>query len=560
MGRTEHPIRRCRSAAIGGLALALFAAVLDYRAEAGALAAAPPPSVRGRVTDEQGMPLAGATVRPISMEEFRDGAWVRAPNPGTWTPCTTDKDGWFTLPFGGPNVRYDLEIQKPGFAPTVLRGGRAEQPPPINLASQAEASAGPAGAPPAPRNGLVSNVWVDTDLRQVLQDISSQTGTAVLADATAQGVLSMAVKDMPLEECLERVCAPAGLSFIRIKDYYLVGRADPGTELFRKLAGFQRVKLQHVTADDVKGMLPQTLDRYVSYDKTNGAVLVNAPPGIQERVLSAIQMIDRPSRQVAVEAIVFELSEEGSKQLGLDWQYKNASTAARTLGLIGTVTFDAASDIATYVDVTLRAILQDLKGQVLANPRIVVQNGKKAEIFVGQEKYYSLLSGYTANPYFHLESIKAGVTLDVTPYIGDQGQITLDIKSEVSDVITDWSRDPNDNGTNPTGTSLPLVTRRQAKTTVGIKDGSTVIIGGLLQDQHRKVVEKVPLLGDVPLLGLAFRNIRATREQKEIVVLITAHLVTEGTQTVEADVTASLQQQYVSPLDAIKTSALGDPQ
>ena len=558
MGRTGYPKRRSCAAAIGGLAIAFLAAALDCRPEAGALAAAPPPSVRGRVTDEQGAPLAGATVRPISMEEFRDGAWVCVPNPGTWALCTTDKDGWFTLPFGGQNVRYDLQIEKPGFAPMLLRGGRAEQSPTMNLASQVAAPADSADAPPAPRSGLVSNVWVDTDLRQVLQDISSQTGIAVLADTTAQGVLSMAVKDMPLEECLERVCAPGGLSFMRVKDYYLVGRADPGTEMFRKLAGLQRVKLQHVTADEVKGMLPQTLEKYVSYDKTNGVVLVNAPPGIQERVLGAIQMIDRPSRQVAVEAIVFELSEEGSKQLGLDWQYKNASITARTQSLIGTVTFDAASDIAAYVDVTLRAILQDLKGQVLANPRIVVQNGKKAEIFVGQEKYYSLLSGYTANPYFHLESIKAGVTLDVTPYIGDQGQITLDIKSEVSDVITDWSREPSENGTNVTGSSLPLVTRRQAKTTVGIKDGSTVIIGGLLQDQHRKVVEKVPLLGDVPLLGLAFRSVRASKEQKEIVVLITAHLITEGAQPAQADVTSALQQQYVSPLDAIRTHALGD--
>jgi len=557
MSRTGSPKRRSCAVAISLFAIGVLAAAFDCRPGAGALAAAPSASVRGRVTDEQGMPLEGATVRPTGMEELREDGWVRVPNPGTWAPSVTDKEGWFTLPVSGPNVRYDLCLDKPGFGQMALRGVRAGQSPAPNPASQAASPAGPAGAPPKPQSGLVTNIWVDTDLRQALQDIAAQTGTTVLADPTAQGVISMSVKDMPLEECLERICAPGGLSFVRVKDYYLVGRAEPGTEMFRRLAGLQRVKLRHATSDEVKGMLPQTLDRYVSYDKANGAVLVNAPPGMQERVLNTIQIIDRPNRQVAVEAIVFELSEEGSKQLGLDWQYKNASLAAKTQSLIGTVTYDASSDIAAYVDITLRAILQDLKGQVLANPRIVVQNGKKAEIFVGQEKYYSLLSGYAANPYFHLESIKAGVTLEVTPYIGDQGQVTLDIKSEVSDVITDWSREP-DNGNNPSSGSLPLVTRRQAKTTVGMKDGSTVIIGGLLQDQHRKVVEKVPLLGDIPLLGMAFRDVRARKEQKEIVVLITAHLITDDAKSALPDMATQIQQQYVSPLDAIRTHALGE--
>jgi len=296
-------------------------------------------------------------------------------------------------------------------------------------------------------------------------------------------------------------------------------------------------------------MLPASLASYVTYDKPNGAVLVTAPEGPQQRVLEALKLIDQPSLQVVVEAVVFELTEEGSKQLGLNWQYQRAHLAGRLENLVGTVTYDAGSDLATYVEVILRAILQDRKGSILANPRILVVNGAEAEIFVGQEKYFSMLNGQSSNPYYRLESIKAGVVLKVLPYIGESGQITLGLEPEVSDVVADRdSESVNNDGT--VIPPLPVVTRRRAKTVVNIRDGQTVVIGGLLRDHHRLTVDKVPLLGDIPVLGAAFRGVRERKEQQEVVILITTHLVDQR-QEAAASVAARLEQRYVSPLDAI---------
>jgi len=408
----------------------------------------------------------------------------------------------------------------------------------------------PAGGQADPSGPRVSNVWVEMDLREVLQDVATQTGVPVIADQTVQGVVSLAVKDMPLEECLERVCAAGGYSFARVRDYYIVGRADASSPLFERLADMRRVQLRHATADQVKGMLPANLAPYVTYDKTNGVVLVTAPPGPARRVLDAIALVDMPSQQVAVEAVVFELSEEGSKRLGLDWQYQNADMAGQVENLVGTITFDASADIATYVNVSLRAILQDGKGRVLANPRLVTMDGRDAEIFVGQEKYFTILSGPGANPYFRLESIKAGVTLKITPHIGEGGQIALDFEPEVSDVVSDWMRDDVEIP-ELRGTTLPVVTRRRAKTSVAIRDGQTIVIGGLLREQHRQMIDKVPLLGDIPLLGLAFRKVRDWREQQEVVILITTHVVSDARQSGAPDVATPLEEGYLSPLDPI---------
>lgn len=367
-----------------------------------------------------------------------------------------------------------------------------------------------------PKPQTVTNLWVEADLREVLQDISAQTGTTIIADQTVQGIVSLAAKDMPLEECLQRLCDSGDYHFLRVKDYYIVGRAQPGTALFRRLAGMHCVKLQHASTDQVKVLLPSTLARYVTYDKVNGVMMVVAPEDIRRRILDAISLVDVPRKQVAVEAVVFELSEAGAKQLGLDWQYQNAGLSLGTENLVGTITYDEASDAAVYVDIMLRAIVQDQKGQVLANPRIIALNGQEAEIFVGQEKYFSLLSGHAAYPYYRLESIESGVTLKVTPHIGDDGQIVLDLASEVSDAVKDWTRELAENGNGNNNSSLPVVTRRRAQTSVAIRDGQTVVIGGLLLEHRRTMTEKVPLLGDMPLVGPVFQKEATLRNRRKL--------------------------------------------
>jgi type II secretory pathway component GspD/PulD (secretin) len=418
------------------------------------------------------------------------------------------------------------------------------------------AFASPASQPAEQR--LVTNIWVDTDVRQVVQDIASQTETVILSDPTVQGMVSMSVKDMPLEECLERVCASGGYSYAQVKDYYVIGKADPGSPLFQQMAEPLRIRLSFVTADQVKALLHASLAPYVTFDKAGGAVVVTAPEPARKRVQDAIRVIDQPNAQVAIEAVVFELSEAGSKQLGLDWQFATSHVAAASIGLLGAFTYDSESDVGTLVDVTLRAIVETGKGQVLANPRILVMHNTEAEIFVGQDRYFTLLSGQASNPYYTLQSIKAGVTLRVLPYIGTDGRITLELEPEVSDVVAEPTRGM---GLYPEGNNLaplPVVTRRHAKTAVNVRDGQTVLLGGLLMEQHRSVIDKVPLLGDIPGAGAPFRNVRTQKDQEEVVIMITAHVV-NGPGPEEDNVAARLEQHYVSPLDAIAMIAGGAP-
>lgn len=411
-----------------------------------------------------------------------------------------------------------------------------------------------AGAVSRPR--LVTNIWIDTDIRQVLLDISSQTDTMILCDASVQALVSMSVKDMPLEECLERVCAVGGFNFVKIKDYYVVAKADPSAPLFQQMAEPYRVTTSYATVDQVRSLLHSSLQGYVTCDKSSGALVITAPESIRNRILDTIKIVDQPSPQVAIEAIVFELTEAGSKQLGLDWQFEKNHVALGGNNLIGTFTYDAASDVGTFVDVTLRAIVETGKGQVLANPRVFVMNNTQAEIFVGQEKYYSLLNGQASNPYYTLQPIKAGVTLKVLPNVGKDGRIMLDLEPEVSDVKTDTSAASSTDNKGVYTAPMPVVTRRHARTVVHVEDGQTVVIGGLLMEQSRSLIDKVPAAGDIPVLGAPFRNVHTERLQTEVVILITAHTV-DVSQADHETLAARLEHQYVTPLDALAAPAGG---
>jgi general secretion pathway protein D len=454
-----------------------------------------------------------------------------------------------------PNQRLFRGFLVPALLLTALAARAPGQSAPAPAPSPA-----PAATAPAAKSKLVTNVWVDMDIRQVVQDVASETDTVILCDQSVQGIVSMSVKDMPLTDCLERICAAGGYSYTQVKDYFLIGKAEPGSALFQRLSEPQRVKLTYVTAEQVRMLLHPSLIPYMTFDKVGGTVIVTAPQPLRSKILGSLAQLDQPNPQVAIDAVVFELTEDGSKQLALDWQFKAGQLMMGSDNLMQTLTYNAGTDMATYVQATLKAIVETRKGQVLANPRVLVMNNTDAEIFVGQEKYFTLLSGQASNPYYTLQSIKAGVTLKVSPSIGQDGQITLGLEPEVSDVVADESMTGAaaslaDGSTAP----FPVVTRRRAKTVVGTRDGETIMIGGLLRDQHRQVIDKVPGIGDIPLLGAIFRKVTDTVERQEVVLLITVHLV-DPKRTGADRLTSRLLQRYVTPLDGInQLTALPPP-
>jgi type II secretory pathway component HofQ len=287
---------------------------------------------------------------------------------------------------------------------------------------------------------LVTNVFYETDVREALSAISAQTGINIVADQTVYGFLSLELVDVPFEEALRRVLSPFGLTFRKMPGYYLVGAAYPDNPSFALLSVTERIVPNYIKAEDVPLLLSKFFDPFIKVDANANILTVTASPEIIQRVKQELATIDVPPRQVMVEALVTELSNDAKKSLGIDAGFIGAKAGGDTLSIFAPVgdLLDNTLGIGIFKPnaeahgwrgqfaATLRALVQDGKISIRANPRVATVEGQKAHIVIGKEQYY-VIATQSASLYYYgqLERIPFGVSLDIVPYVSDNGEITV---------------------------------------------------------------------------------------------------------------------------------------
>ncbi len=274
----------------------------------------------------------------------------------------------------------------------------------------------------------------------------------------------------------------------------------------------------------------------IQADEDTNALIITAPPDEMRNILAVIEQLDIRRAQVLVEAIIAELSENNSQSLGVnfavDGSDSNRPVALTNLGgqtqqLAAQVASQGTSGLATGLQLAvgrfgeggidfgflLSAIASDSDNNILSTPTLVTLDNQEAEIIVGQNVPFvtgTQLSASNNNPFQTIERQDIGISLRVRPQINEGNNIRMDIEQEVSDVST----------TSVTGASDITTNRRAIRTTVLVEDGQTLVLGGLLDDQNSFSREKVPVLGDIPLLGNLFRFKTSTREKTNLMVFM----------------------------------------
>ncbi len=400
----------------------------------------------------------------------------------------------------------------------------------VILCSQVSGVALAAESPSAPdaEGPLIANVWVDVPLREVLRDVSMQAGvTIAVGPSVPDELVSLEAKEIPLQQCLQKVTAGQGLEIHRIEEgLYVVGSANPGTPSFAQFAESRRVSLKYITSGHLTRCLPRDLQSYVSSGERKTEVVIFATPGKMKRVLEIIEQIDIPRRQVVLAVLVVELSQEADREFGLDWERSGPDTLLSLKNLTGTVRYTSIKerDFRTLA-MTLNMLIRDGSATVRSRPRVATLNGEQATIDVSLEEYFTIVTDASGtNLRTRLQVVKSGVVLKMTPQIGDDGDITVSVSTEVSDVATRRNND-EDNGIAGT---LPIIRRRKAQTRVRVKDGDAIVIGGLIESQKREEVRRVPILGSIPLLCVLFRSTREIEVQKEVLIFIAPRLILSG--------------------------------
>lgn len=399
------------------------------------------------------------------------------------------------LPTGSPIKEVKIQkVKTPEKAPDKPQ----EKPKPVETPA----------APIVVNPDHISNVFQDSDLKQSLGDLSAAAGIAIIPDDSVTGTVTATLKDVPIEQALNIVLAPGGYTWVKGDGYYLVGKAEPTSPNFLRFAKTKIYKTSYLSPERITSLLPTAMSAYVKSAAGERSLTITASPETINRIMCDVKMLDQPAPKIILEALVTEVTDEVLDQYNLSFIWKKFGMSSSEDSSSFTYTQASANDLVTIKNLVGKGL-----AEVRANPRVITLEGKEASVEVAQENYFQVVTGPSSYPYTTVQQIKTGISLKMTPMISEDGQITVALNPEVSDAI----------GSGNNG--LPINTVRRANTTVRVKDGETIVIGGMSYTNIRKKSNKVPLLGDIPLLGQVFTFHNNDTRKTEVVIMITPHIV-----------------------------------
>jgi type II secretory pathway component GspD/PulD (secretin) len=273
-------------------------------------------------------------------------------------------------------------------------------------------------------------------------------------------------------------------------------------------------RMQNMQAQTASGLLPNFLYSYVKVNPEQNAVVVTAPSEMLAKIGADLQKMDIPPPQILIEAIAVELTDTKDVDIGLRLGSPTNNSFSSIDTPAGVITYNTIGTLPRAFEVNLRALELSGKARVRARPRLAVVNGRTANIFIGAQRFIRTEFNSFGQTQTRIQPVDVGVKLLVTPLTGGNGEITTRIAPEVSN-ITELDLQ----------TGLPVLSTRRADTTVRVKDGETIAIGGLTLSQEQRADGKIPVLGDIPLVGNLFRSKSRNIVQTELVIFITPRIL-----------------------------------
>lgn len=419
-------------------------------------------------------------------------------------PVKTDEQEIKTTPQTGPKV--NSQQVGPGGKTAPVNEGPGKDPKESGGTAPANGFGAAAQTP-----GFVTNVYTEASLRAVFNEVGAIAGVQIIADSSVPDTaVTIEFKNEPIDAVVRKLALIGGLQVKKKGDLYLVSVAAPDSPLYNEFSVTRRFIPQNVPVESLLAAMPQKWKELVSGDKSTNLMTINASEDTADRILADLRVMDKAPRQIVVEALITEINSSKGDDFNFSWNWHNFGADSNLL----------LQYSSTQVDdlVKLKMLLQNQRATVRANPRVWATEGRETNFRVGQELYYALQNSNasTAFNFGQIQQIKTGVTLKFTAFIHDDGLITLNLDPEVSDAAT------------YTAQGNPQVNIRTAHTTITLRDGETFAIGGLVQEFTKQTVSKVPIIGDIPLIGQLFTSKSASKQKTEVVMMITPHIANNG--------------------------------
>ncbi|WBA82979.1 type IV pilus secretin PilQ family protein [Endozoicomonas sp. GU-1] len=393
----------------------------------------------------------------------------------------------------------------------------------------------------------------DIEVRAVLQLIADFTDLNLVASDTVGGNVTLRLQNVPWDQALDIVLKAKGLDK-RLEGNVLT--VAPAAEIaarereqlenekqIRELAPVYTdlVQINYADAEEIATVLKGAEGASLLTERgsvqvvarTNSLLIKDTQAKLDE-LRALIDQLDIPIRQVMIEARIVTLSSNFQEELGVRWSGSKNDVLKgdnRDLSIGGgqdddvftdlSVTGGASSAIAigfstnggTILNLELSALLSDGGGEVISQPKVITADKKTAIIKSGKEIPYEEKTSSGATSVAFKDAV---LGLEVTPQITPDGRVIMDIKIN------------NDDTTDQASNNVPIISTNEITTQVLVEDGETVVLGGVFKQSKKQGVIKVPVLGDIPLVGGLFRNKTESDDKEELLVFITPRIITEG--------------------------------
>ena len=334
-------------------------------------------------------------------------------------------------------------------------------------------------------------------------------------------------------------------------------------------------KLNYAKAKDIEEALKNQLDTkkvgLIKADEKGNQIIVQTLPDRMDQIGKLIADLDQKTKEILIDVNIVQVNLTNNLSEGIQWEglfnmgltsagqaylgsvpfssvqgssdawRSRVATLAANGGNIGSYPFSGTStnySSGTYstgssemhlgiigkhdFDTVIKYLETIGKTKIISNPKLAVVNNQEAKIHVGQKEAYvttTTTTGQTTNTVSEqVTFVDVGVILSVVPEINEDGYVTLKIKAEINSVI--------DTLVTPTNNRIPIIDTSLAETTVMVKDGSTIIIGGLKKDQLVETISRTPILGQIPLIGRLFSQKTNTKTKTELLIIMTPKLIT----------------------------------
>lgn len=403
---------------------------------------------------------------------------------------------------------------------------------------------------PAAGAGMLAGVTVQDDrislnvinagLMSVIDNIVDKTGLQVIIYGDIEGSITARCRGLSPDEALDYVLMGTKYTYSVEDSTYFIG---PST--MAEITVTRLVKLKHLKAEGVIEMLPESLSSKATIKliREHNGLMVLGPLQVANEIENYIAELDHPPAQILIEALVVDYTvtdriEYGVKAAGFplgdsarpgQMYYPDIDATGSSEQLNRDLTYWAdkfnISNIGTLPAdfyVRLNALAREGKANVRSRPRIATLNGHEAKIDVGTTQYYLLKTETTygvgqQTPTTQVsekfQTIEAAMSLTITPWVNASDEIIVIIHPEFN--TPQQSFDPE---------IPPTINHRILDSTVRLRDGETIILGGLIQTTENETVEKFPILGDIPILGWLFKNKSKIKTNSELVIYLTPHI------------------------------------